>query len=104
MKVRVSPTLCAAGAFLIACFAAISSSCAAEPNFHHGEWPFNSPVRPAPPSIANAAGAANPIARFVVAALENAGLHPPPQADKAALLRRVTFDLIGLPPTPAELD
>jgi hypothetical protein len=41
---------------------------------------------------------------FVAAGLEKVGLHPGPAAEKAALLRRVTYDLIGLPPTPAELD
>lgn len=105
MKVRVSSIFCAVGAFLLACLAvAASSSCATEPKFHHGEWPFYSPVRPAAPNIDNPAWAANPIDRFVAASLEKAGLHPGPEADKAALLRRVTYDLIGLPPTTAELD
>ena len=65
MKVRVSSIFCAVGAFLLACLAvAVSSTSAAEPSFHHGEWPFNSPVRPAAPNIANPAWAANPIDRF----------------------------------------
>jgi hypothetical protein len=105
MKVRVSSILCAGGASLLACLAAaVSSTFAAEPNFHHGEWPFNSPVRPAVPAIANPAWAANPIDCFVAASLEKAGLQPARKAEKAALLRRVTYDVIGLPPTPAELD
>ena len=61
-------------------------------------------MRPAVPNIANPAWAANPIDHFVAASLEKVGLHPGPEADKAALLRRVTYDLIGLPPTTAELD
>ncbi len=104
MKLRVPPVFCAVGAFLLACLAvAVSSTWAADPSFHRGEWPFNSPARPTAPNIANPAWAANPIDRFVAAGLEKTRLHPGPEADKAALLRRVTYDLIGLPPTTAEL-
>jgi len=46
----------------------------------------------------------NPIDAFVLQRLERAGLQPSPQADRAILLRRVTLDLTGLPPTPLELD
>jgi hypothetical protein len=105
MKVRVSSILCATSAALLVWLTiATSSTPAAEPNFHHGEWPFNSPVRPAVPNITNPSWAASPIDNFVAASLEKVGLHPGPESDKATLLRRVTYDLIGLPPTPAELD
>jgi hypothetical protein len=105
MKVRVSSIFCPTIAILLVCLTvATSAALAAAPSFHHGEWPFNSPVRPAVPTITNPLWAANPIDNFVAASLEKAGLHPGPEADKAALLRRVTYDLIGLPPTPAELD
>src|SRR3954451_11414648 len=105
MKVRVSSISCATLALLLVWLAvAASSARAAEPSFHHGEWPFNSPVRPAVPNIANPSWAANPIDHFIAAGLEKVGLHPGPEADKATLLRRVTYDLTGLPPRPAELD
>ncbi|MFN0121977.1 MAG: DUF1549 domain-containing protein [Blastocatellia bacterium] len=67
-------------------------------------WSFVPPVRPALPSVGNTAWPKNPIDYFVLARLEREGLAPAPAADRATLLRRVTFDLTGLPPTPKELD
>jgi len=66
-------------------------------------WSFMPPKRPELPVVKNGAWARTPIDRFVLAKLEGQGLEPAPEADKATLLRRVTFDLTGLPPTPAEL-
>ena len=68
------------------------------------QWSFIPPVRPALPNVKNPAWAANPIDRFVLARLEQEALQPAPQADRTTLLRRVTLDLTGLPPTPAEVD
>ncbi len=63
------------------------------------------PVRdPPPPAVRDAAWSKTPIDRFVLAELEKRGLTPSPPADKPTLLRRLTFDLIGLPATPAEID
>jgi len=66
-------------------------------------WSFVAPERPPAPEVSNPAWAKTPLDRFVMAKLEKEGLKPSPEADKATLLRRVTFDLTGLPPTPAEL-
>ncbi len=67
-------------------------------------WAYVSPQRPALPQVANAEWCRNPIDRFIVNQLEQAKMSPSSEADRATLLRRVSFDLIGLPPTPAELD
>lgn len=67
-------------------------------------WSFVPPVRPNRPAVRNAQWPHNAIDAFVLARLEAEGLAPAPEADKPTLLRRVTFDLTGLPPTPAEVD
>lgn len=68
----------------------------------HGDWPFDPPKRPAVPRVRFTDWPRNPIDAFVLARLEEAGLRPNPPADKITLLRRITFDLTGLLPTPAE--
>jgi hypothetical protein len=67
-------------------------------------WSFVPPQRPAVPDVKDKAWPRNPIDNFVLARLDSEGLKPSPEADKATLLRRVYFDLTGLPPTPAEID
>ncbi len=67
-------------------------------------WSFIPPVRPAAPATTNAGWAKSPIDTFVLARLEKEGLAPSAPADKVTLLRRVTLDLTGLPPTIAEID
>lgn len=67
-------------------------------------WSFIPPVRAPLPAVKDAAWARNPIDAFVLAKLEENGLSPAPQADKRSLIRRLTFDLTGLPPTPKEVD
>jgi hypothetical protein len=66
------------------------------------DWLLHKPVTPSPPAVANVSWVKNPIDAFVLAKLEAKGLAPAPTASKRALLRRVYFDLIGLPPTPEE--
>jgi mono/diheme cytochrome c family protein len=67
-------------------------------------WAFLPPVRPALPEVKNTAWVANPIDRFILVRLEKEGLTPSPEADRVTLLRRVSLDLTGLPPTPQEVD
>ncbi len=64
-------------------------------------WSFTAPVKKDPSSVKSTWGN-NAIDRFVLARLEKEGLKPSPRADRATLLRRVTFDLTGLPPTIEE--
>ncbi len=67
-------------------------------------WSFRPPVRHDAPKVDNASWAFNDIDRFVLAGLEGHGLQPVDDASRPAWLRRVTFDLTGLPPTPVELE
>ncbi|MEZ5979472.1 MAG: DUF1553 domain-containing protein [Planctomycetota bacterium] len=67
-------------------------------------WAFERPVRPAVPEVSRPEWVRNAVDAFVLSRLDAAGLSPSPRADRASLLRRVTFDLTGLPPTPEELD
>ena len=66
-------------------------------------WSFRPVARPEVPAVRRAEWARSPIDRFVLAKLEAAGLDPAPPASKTSLLRRVTYDLTGLPPTPVEV-
>ena len=67
-------------------------------------WSFVPPTRPKVPVSREPQASVNPIDNFIRARLEKEGLKPAPPADKLTLLRRVTLDLTGLPPTPAEVD
>jgi len=67
-------------------------------------WAFEPPVRAALPKVKDAAWPRNPIDRFVLARLEAEGLKPSPPGEAAVLARRLYLDLIGLPPTLAEVD
>ncbi len=67
-------------------------------------WAFEAPVRPELPEVKNTQWARNEIDRFVLARLEKEGLRPSPEADRYTLIRRVYLDLIGLPPTPEQVE
>jgi hypothetical protein len=67
-------------------------------------WAFEPPRRPPAPEVADEGWSLNPIDAFVLARLEREGLAPSPPASRSALLRRVSFDLTGLPPEPEEVE
>lgn len=67
-------------------------------------WSFVKPVRPAVPAVRNSRWPRNAIDDFVLSRLEQQGLAPAPEADRYTLIRRLSLDLRGLPPTPREVD
>jgi hypothetical protein len=67
-------------------------------------WAYQPLKNPLPPAVKHRDWPRTPIDAFVLSGLEAKGLTPSPPADRRTLIRRVTFDLIGLPPTPAEID
>ena len=69
----------------------------------HWEWLLRKPESPPIPKVKSYDRVENPIDAFILGRLEAKGLRPAPQADRRALIRRVYFDLIGLPPTPEEV-
>ncbi len=67
-------------------------------------WAFRPVMSPAVPAVRNAAWVRNPIDAFIAARHETKGLTPAPEASRRVLIRRLSFDLTGLPPTPAEVE
>lgn len=76
----------------------------AEGAAYQTHWAFVAPVRPEEPTVKNPSWCGNPIDRFVLAKLDETALAPSLEADRATLIRRLSIDLLGLPPTPAEVD
>ncbi|HEY8749052.1 MAG TPA: PSD1 and planctomycete cytochrome C domain-containing protein [Tepidisphaeraceae bacterium] len=66
-------------------------------------WAYIAPKRPAVPPVSDAARVKNPLDAFILRALEDRKITPAPQADRRTLLRRLSLDLTGLPPSPAEM-
>jgi hypothetical protein len=77
----------------------IAAGAAYEPH-----WAYLAPVRPEVPAVSDAGWPRNPIDRFILARLESEGLSPAPEADRSTLIRRLSLDLTGLPPTRAEAE
>jgi mono/diheme cytochrome c family protein len=73
-------------------------------SYNTNHWAFKAPVRPAVPKPSIQKWPRTPIDNFVLAKLDAEKLKPSPEADKITLLRRLSLDLIGLPPTPEEVD
>jgi hypothetical protein len=90
-----------AGSVVLAA-ALVGVAAAADPARPDTPRAFRPVVRPTPPDTRGAAH--TPVDRFILAAAEAKGLTLGPEADRATLIRRVCFDLTGLPPTPAEID
>ena len=67
-------------------------------------WALEPLERPAPPATQNREWPRNEIDSFVLARLDREGVSPAPEADRVTLIRRLSLDLVGLPPTPAEVD
>ena len=71
---------------------------------YSNHWAFEAPVRPIFPKLSRSDWTRTPVDHFVLAKLESEGLTPSPEADRSTLIRRLYIDLIGLPPTPAQVD
>ena len=76
---------------------------AVKPAATSGHWSFQPVAHIVPPNIQDNKWPRNPIDRFILARIEKDKIAPSPEANRATLLRRVTLDLTGLPPTPAEV-
>jgi hypothetical protein len=83
---------------------AILKQWVAEGAHYRPHWAFEKPVRPAVPAPQTTGWAKTPIDEFILRRLSKEGLQPSPEADKRTLIRRVTLDLTGLLPTPAEVE
>ncbi len=99
MRLLLLPSLAFLAVSMPAAFGQ-SSSLPVEKTQH---WSFQKVTRPPVPSVKNAGSVRSPVDAFVLAKLEEHGLTLSPDADKTALIRRVSFDLIGLPPSPEEV-
>ncbi len=81
-----------------------SAAASPTPVRESAHWAFQPLAQPAVPTVKNRSWARTDVDRFVLAAQEKLGVTPNAEADRAVLIRRLTFDLTGLPPTPEELN
>src|ERR1044072_2963789 len=73
-------------------------------NYNQTKWSFKKVNNPAVPEVKDASWPKTPLDNFILAKLEEKDLKPKPPADNRPLIRRATFDLMGLPPTPQEVE
>jgi hypothetical protein len=96
------------GFLFVAVLAAVPAAHGADdyviPPAKREHWAWKSPVRPAVPTVRDRAWVRNPVDAFILGQMEVDGIRPAPEAVREQLLRRVTLDLVGLPPTPEEND
>ena len=76
----------------------------AQPKQAAWRWPFEKPKRGTLPAVQNDAWIRTPVDRFILARLDRAGLRPAPEASRQILARRLYLDLVGIAPSPAEMD
>ncbi len=81
----------------------IDAAAAGEQRRESDHWSFQPVVRPQLPAVQSAERVRTPIDHFILYRLEAEGIEPSPEADRATLIRRVTLDLTGLPPTPEDV-
>jgi hypothetical protein len=102
MRARLGYTLCVS---LLLAGILGGAVCLAESRAKSGHWAFRPIARPAVPTVQNRKSKIeNPVDAFILAGLEKRDITPSPEADRPTLIRRLSLDLLGLPPTPAEVD
>src|SRR5262249_8897157 len=89
--------------FALACGAWAASDDLPFTSEQRNHWAYQKVQKPSVPAVKNRAWRKTPVDAFVLAKLESKGLVPAPPADKITLIRRATFDLTGLPPSPEEV-
>jgi hypothetical protein len=97
------PAAVSAFGLAVAIAFAVTVAAGADIEAGRSHWAFRGPVATRPPEVRDAAWPRGDIDRFLLAALETAGLRPVADADRVALIRRLSFDITGLPPTPEEV-
>jgi hypothetical protein len=105
-RVRQPVRMCVTAVFLLSIASALSGSAQRDDPFtpeQHQYWSLKKIEPVDPPAVRNRLSVRTPVDAFVLAQLEAKRLRPAPRADRVTLLRRAYLDLIGLPPTPAEV-
>ncbi len=90
--------------FVVGLLLAIGPTTAAVADDAPAHWAFQAPRRPELPEVKESDWVRNPVDRFLLAGLESIEFRHSPEADRVALIRRVTFDLTGLPPSPVDVE